>query len=266
MLLRLQRHSFDLVYVPGSRLDVADALSRAPVSQLTVTEQSDLETVCAVVDAQLTDRKIAAVRQATAEDKTLQKVQQLIKKGWRSDKRGLPNQVIPYLHLRDELVYEDGIIFKGDRCVIPQSMRRSTLEELHRPHLRVEATLRRARETVFWPRLSSELRDYVSQCDTYRSFDPEQQKEPLRGRRKSSQKLAKRRTCVWGGGGGEGVSTVFAKQASKKKKKSQLHVNYVRSAPLGPAANRLEVDRAAQGLRCERVRRTSPSNAYKESR
>ena len=48
MLLRLQRYSFDLVYVPGSRLDVADALSRAPVSQLPVTEQSDLETVCAV--------------------------------------------------------------------------------------------------------------------------------------------------------------------------------------------------------------------------
>ena len=29
--------------------------------------------------------------------------------------------------------------------------------------------------------------------------------------------------------------------------------------PLGPAANRLELDRAAQGLRCQRVRRTSPS-------
>ena len=56
------------------------------------------------------------------------------------------------------------------------------------------------------------------------------------------------------------VSAVFAKKASKKK--IELHVDYVRSAPLGPAANRLEVDRAAQ--RCERVRRSSPSNAYKE--
>ena len=62
----------------------------------------------------------------------------------------------------------------------------------------------------------------------------------------------------------EGVSTVFAKQASKKKKKKkiELHVDCVRCcAPLGPAANRLELDRAAQGLRCQRVRRTSPSNA-----
>ena len=76
--------------------------------------------MCGTVHAQLTDRKITAVRQATAEDKTLQKVQQLIKEGWTSDERGLPNQVVPYFHLRDELVYEDGILFKGDRCVIPQ--------------------------------------------------------------------------------------------------------------------------------------------------
>ena len=155
---------------------MADALPRAPVSQLPVTEQSDLETVCAVADAQLTDKNITAVHQATADDKTLQKVQQLIKEGWPSDKKGLPNQVVPYFRLRDELVYEEGIIFKGDHCVIPQSMRKSTLEELHRPHLGVEATLRRARETVFCPRLSSELKDYVSQCDTCCSFDPEQQK------------------------------------------------------------------------------------------
>jgi len=31
MLLRLQKYSFDLVYVPGSKLILADTLSRAPV-------------------------------------------------------------------------------------------------------------------------------------------------------------------------------------------------------------------------------------------
>ena len=39
----------------------------------------------------------------------------------------------------------------------------------------------------------------------------------IRGRRKSSQKLAKRRTFIRG----EGVSTVITKQASKKKKKEK---------------------------------------------
>ena len=92
MLLRLQRYLFDLIYVPGSRLDVANALSRAPVRQLPVTEQSDLETVCAVVDAQLTDRKITAVRQATAEDKTFQKSSSSSKKGGRVTREGCPTK------------------------------------------------------------------------------------------------------------------------------------------------------------------------------
>ena len=65
-----------------------------------------------------------------------------------------------------------------------------------------------------------------------------------RGRRKSSQKLAKRRAFVWGGGGGA-VSTVFAKQASKKKEKGERKMSYARCAPTGPAANRFELDRAA---------------------
>ena len=41
-------------------------------------------------------------------------------------------------------------------------------------------------------------------------------------------------------GGGEGVSTVFAKQASKKKKKIEQYADNGRCAPLGPDANRLE--------------------------
>ena len=82
----------------------------------------------------------------------------------------------------------------------------------------------------------------------------------LRGRRKSLQKLAKRRAFVFFLGGGGGLDC-FRKASFKKKKKIELHVDYVRCAPLGPAANRLELDRAAQGLRYERVRRTSPSNA-----
>ena len=54
--------------------------------------------------------------------------------------------------------------------------------------------------------------------------------EHVRGRRKSSQKLAERRAFVCGGG----VSTLFAKQASKKKKKG-VHVDFARCAPPCPA-------------------------------
>ena len=92
MLLRLQRYSFDLVYVPGSRLDVADALSRAPVSQLPVTEQSDLETVCAVVDAQLTDRKSQLYVKQLLRTRPSRRSSSSSKKGGRVTREGCPTK------------------------------------------------------------------------------------------------------------------------------------------------------------------------------
>ena len=66
----------------------------------------------------------------------------------------------------------------------------------------------------------------------------------VRGRRKTLQKLAKRRAFVWGGGGLDRL-----RKASFKKKKKKMSctrmVDYARCAPPGPAANRVELDRAA---------------------
>ena len=52
---------------------------------------------------------------------------------------------------------------------------------------------------------------------------------PLRGRRKSSQKLAKRRAFVLGGGGGEEGGLDRFRKASFKKKKIELHALLVRA-------------------------------------
>ena len=60
----------------------------------------------------------------------------------------------------------------------------------------------------------------------------------LRGRRKSSQKLAKRRTYVWGGGGG-GLDRL-RKASFKKEKKIEQYADNGRCASPGPDANRLE--------------------------
>ena len=125
MLLQLQRYSFDLTYKPGSRLVIADTLPRAPCS-LDVgntSNQQEFETVCAVVDAQLADPLMSSLRRATSEESTLLEVQKLIAEGWPMDRKRLPQDVAAYFNVRDELVYDDGVIFKGDRCVIPASMR-----------------------------------------------------------------------------------------------------------------------------------------------
>lgn len=48
------------------------------------------------------------------------------------------------------------ILFKGSRVVIPRVMRPEVKSRIHSSHLGVEACLRKARDTVFWPNMNAE--------------------------------------------------------------------------------------------------------------
>lgn len=160
-------------------MQLADTLSRAPNAGTPPSEgERELETVCAV-ETSLPDPHLQKVAAATARDVALQEVIELIQKGWPEDKRKVSQAAKPYHSVRDELVVHNGVVFKGDRCVIPQSMRAEVLRQLHSAHMGVESTLRRARETVYWPWISAEIRDLVTTCDTCQTHATRQQKESL---------------------------------------------------------------------------------------
>ena len=75
-------------------------------------------------------------------------MKQLIKSGWPDCKDELPNNVHCYFSLREELVIQNGLIFKGEKEVIPDRVRRDIIERVHESHIRIQGCLRRARETV----------------------------------------------------------------------------------------------------------------------
>ena len=58
-------------------------------------------------------------------------------------------------------------------------MRPKIRERLHGAHTGVEGCLRRARETVYWPGMNADLRDYRAKCDVCATYQKDQQKEPL---------------------------------------------------------------------------------------
>ena len=84
-----------------------------------------------------------------------------------------------YWNYREELAVEDGLVFKAHRLVIPSSLRAEYLKDLHACHLGEEKTLLRARETVFWPGISDDVKNAVKSCDVRLKYKPAQQKEPL---------------------------------------------------------------------------------------
>ena len=53
--------------------------------------------------------------------------------------------------------------------VAPKSLRRDMLQRIHASHLGIDGCQQRARECLYWPRMSSEVKDYGQQCDVCRS-------------------------------------------------------------------------------------------------
>ena len=85
----------------------------------------------------------------------------------------------PYFDLRDELVVQGNLIFKGPRLVVPACMRKELMSVAHATHIGIEGCLRRVRECLFWPMMASDVKDYVSKCDVCLAHRTSQTKEPL---------------------------------------------------------------------------------------
>ena len=77
------------------------------------------------------DERINEVREATAEDESMQKLLSIIRDGWPDNKNEVPSELKPYFDVRDTLSHQDGVILKGERIVIPKSLRDITKKRLH---------------------------------------------------------------------------------------------------------------------------------------
>ena len=120
------------------------------------------------------------IKQATKNDSTMEMLISVVKAGWPESKRHVPDEIVDYFTFREELSVQDGlVIFKGHRLVIPQSLRSEIQARLHSSHLGIQSCLRRARESVYWPRMCQDLTDYITKCSICNQFQPEQQKEPM---------------------------------------------------------------------------------------
>ena len=170
MLLQLQRYNFTLLYKPGKEMILADTLSRAYVKG---TPDSDLEEdlVCAVSlvmdNLPVSDPKLKAICDATEKDPTMTKLRDTIRHGWPEQRSETPQELRVYWNFREELSEAQGIILKGDKIVIPVSLRKEMLDKIHSSHLGMVKCKQRAKDVLFWPGMGKDIEDRISQCDTF---------------------------------------------------------------------------------------------------
>ena len=176
-MLSAQQYDIELEYTPGKEMYVADVLSRA---YLMVNEGgSEFEAINMVSYLPIRDERLNKICEVTRLDETLKHLSDVIVSGWPKTKNSLHTCLLPYFGYRDEFTIQDGLIFKGERVVIPSSLRKETKEAVHSSHIGVEGCLRRARGCIFWPGMNSELKEYMSKCEICNKYRSSQQKESL---------------------------------------------------------------------------------------
>ena len=175
MLLRIQHYNVTIKYRPGKELLLADGLSRLPNPQ----EKDEIDLDVMVSTVLFSNAKIDELRNETLKDTVLRELLNTIIRGWPERRDNMQKDLRPYWCYRDELSVEDGVILKGDRVLIPESMRADVMKRLHAGHQGVEKCKLRAKISVFWDGINKDIEEVVQRCDVCQTHQRSTPKETL---------------------------------------------------------------------------------------
>ena len=140
LMMRLTQYDVEIKYRRGPEMYLADTLSRAYLPQEHYSGKADqeVERVHSVNFLSISEPQIQEIREETAKDPVLQTLKATILNGWPIQRKKLPAERHEYFKVKDELATQDGIIFKGPKCVIPKSLGPKIKEKLHLSHIGIQ--------------------------------------------------------------------------------------------------------------------------------
>lgn len=177
MMLRLQPYEFNLIYIKGKEIGLADCLSRLPLENS--DERLIDDEMMVMVAETLSYTNHETLVESTKKDQQLQILKQVICQGWPERKCDVPLEVMPFWDFRDELSTYNGLIYRGERTVIPSELRTVTLKTIHSSHQGILKSKQKARELVFWPGMNKQIEDVVSRCSACLTHRNKPQREPM---------------------------------------------------------------------------------------
>nr|XP_019546701.2 uncharacterized protein K02A2.6-like [Aedes albopictus] len=168
-----------LLYTPGKSLLVADCLSRAALQE-TGEVQEELEHVvhALVKKACMSQDNFDLYVEKLNQDERYLRIVKYVQTTWPPYNKLDDLGQLFYKHL-DELHFENGLLFKDHRLVIPTALQTTVCKWLHAPHMGTEKTLSRARTQFFWPGITNDIKEVTSNCMVCEKFRRNNQKEPL---------------------------------------------------------------------------------------
>ena len=172
MLMKLTKYDLD-----GKQQVISDCLSRAPISDTApASEPEDVIGINRIENLGFESSTLKRFKETSSNDETSRVVMEYVLKGWPSEKEQVDELAREYWSFKEELSVEDGLLFKSDRIVVPRSLRAEVLDEIHGAQMGESKSLSFARDYVFWPSMTAQIKDRVSSCSICNAFRNRQQR------------------------------------------------------------------------------------------
>ena len=172
MMLKLQRHQFSVRYKKGKEVYVAETLSRAPVADYPSAANSKQEyevfrLEIAEMDIEpnrVTSETTQRIKHETAKDSVLASLGDVVASGWPAERKETPERLRQYWSFRDEISVYDGVVYRSQQVIVPSSLREEMLHKIHKAHQGADSSIRRARESLFWPGMQTAIKEKCLSC------------------------------------------------------------------------------------------------------
>ena len=170
-MLKLQKCKFTVSYKKGKELFVADTLSREATSVHDDTSRTVMQE-CEVFRVELAQMDLGAdrvtvetmnrIRKETSKHLLLAVLHKGVLSGWPLERKEVPEQIRVYEGSRDEITVCNGILYKSHQVIVPTSLRPEMLRKIHKARQDGDNSIRRARESVYWPSMQAAIRQTCS--------------------------------------------------------------------------------------------------------
>ena len=106
--------------------------------------------------------RVSQIREETDKYTTLLALHEIIMHGWPEKRSNCPASLHAYWNY--QLTVANGLILKGMRIVIPESLQPDVLKQLHYAHQGSEKCKLMAKGSVFWTNINRDIEELVKSC------------------------------------------------------------------------------------------------------
>ena len=181
LLLKVIDRDVRFFYQQGQSMHLSDPLSRLSSHNTQDGNKEEVQglkvNICDITSVK--NVTLDQFKEHTASDEDFKLLKMYVMHGWPSAQQDCVEQLRSYFTFKEEISFIDGLLFKGNRLIVPKALRNKTLQVLHRSHMGITKTQERARTSFYWPGLNTAIKSICQSCETCLQYAAKQDKQEI---------------------------------------------------------------------------------------